>query len=414
LDAAFKFITTFGDPVAMAYRRGQCLCVPRQAVPLGKEDRRLAFDPKIIDCQFEPWNPEQEPLINRSVTLLRQDQPHVLEAPTGWGKSVVGSVIACRLGQPTIILVQKQDLMDQWYEALTDEDKCGVPAALVGRVQQDMCDYKGRQFVLGMVQSVMLPDRYPEDMYRHFGLMVLDEVDTMAADQFVTVCWKFPARYRLGLTATPERSDGKWRVVEAHVGPVMCRGTIVPMKPKILVKKTGWAIPMRNGQKVPYESGRMMTVNKLMAASQMRNIEITEFVLAAYAADRTILVASDLKEHLDRLFQMFTSYGIPGEDIGYYVGGMSKMELEFTKKRRVVLGTYKMCGRGTNVPHWDTFVPATPRANIKQFIGRIVRYMLNKKQPVALDLVDYDKIFHAFHLARMKQYYRMGANIVSV
>src|SRR5450759_1758663 len=131
-------------------------------------------------------------------------------------------------------------------------------------------------------------------MYRYFGLLILDEVDTMAADCFVNVCWKFPAYHRLGFTATPERSDGKWRLIEAHVGPVMCKGTLVPMKAKVLVKKTGWKIPEHKVfvdnhfefKKIKYAPGRMMPVVIAMAASIERNMLIVEFVLAAYKQGR--------------------------------------------------------------------------------------------------------------------------------
>ena len=119
---------------------------------------------------------------------------------------------------------------------------------------------------------------------------------------------------------------------------------------------------------------------------------------------------SDLRDsHLNRLFQMLTNEGIPGEDIGYYVGGMSKIELSHTKKRRVVLGTYKMCSTGTDVPKWDTLVMATPRADVKQAIGRVLRSVAGKKQPVIFDLVDKDAIFQGFHLSRLKQYYGSGS-----
>jgi superfamily II DNA or RNA helicase len=159
----------------------------------------------------------------------------------------------------------------------------------------------------------------------------------------------------------------------------------------------------------------MMTVTKAIAASNTRNMEIANFVLQSYKSGRMTLVVSDLREnHLNRLFQILTNEGIPGQDIGYYVGGMSKIELSHTKQRRVVLGTYQMCSTGTDVPQWDTLVMATPRADIKQTIGRILRTVEGKKQPVILDLVDRDAIFQGFHHARLKQYYGIGAEVVKV
>jgi len=196
---------------------------------------------------------------------------------------------------------------------------------------------------------------------------------------------------------------------------------VMTAKPKVLVRQSRWCIPTRRGQYgqkgevIPHAPGRMMLVNKAMASSDIRNMEIVNFVLQAYKQDRITLIMSDLRgSHLNRLFQMLTNEGIPGQDIGYYVGGMSKVELSHTKKRRVVLGTYKMCSTGTDVPHWDTLVMATPRADIKQSVGRVLRAVDGKKQPVIFDLVDKNAIFQSFHLARLKQYYALGAKVVKV
>jgi len=325
--------------------------------------------------------------------------------------SVCGAVIAAKLGKPTLIVVQKQDLVANWYKAL--HTILGIPANKIGKVQQDTCDYQGKWFVIGMVQSLIIPDRYPDELYRYFGLLVCDEVHTMAADCFVKICWKVTARHRLGFSATPDRSDGKWAVVEAHMGEVRVKGTTVPMTPKVLVKSTKWAIPNWGDTQIPHSPGRMMLVTKAQAASTRRNALIVEFVLAAYKAGRVTLVLSGMKEyHLDRLFKMLSMAGIPGQEIGYYVGGMKPHELEQTKKCRVVLATYQMCSTGTDVPHWDSLVMATPRSNIKQSVGRVLRYVEGKKQPVILDLLDLDKIFSSFFYSRLTQYYSLGSTII--
>jgi superfamily II DNA or RNA helicase len=387
-------------------------------VPLGKIDYRHAETPSAINCNFVPHNEEQEPLATKAVNLLRAGYDHIFEAPTGWGKSVVGSVVACRLGQPTMIVVNKSDLMDSWYDALVNVLK--VPAALVGKVQQNTCDWQGKRIVIGMAHSLCIPDRYPMEMYRYFGFLLVDEVDTTPTDQFSPLFRLFPARYRMGMSATPDRKDGKWQVVQGNIGPTLVKGTLIPMSPKILVKQTGWKIPKskrwENGELVevpiPYTPGRMGLVEKAMANSMTRNMNIVEFAHAAYRADRRTLILCSTLEHLSRLFQMLASHGVPGNDIGYYVGGMKKHELERGKNSRIILGTYKMVDRGTNVPIWDSLSLGTPRADVKQAIGRVLRFMEGKKQPVIQDLVDYDKIFQSYHMARVKQYYAVHAEIV--
>ena len=413
LEGMYTFQSAFDETVCGAVKEGNTLLVPRESVPYADppNDYRAFSDPKPVPITFKPRNDEQAQLCAASVALLKDGTSHIFEAPTGWGKTVAGGVIAARVGQPTLIVVTKEDLMHQWRDSLTQV--LGISPSLIGQVQQDVCDWQGKQFVLGMVQSLIIPGKYPAEMYRYFGLMILDEVHQMAADCFVRSCQLFSAKLRLGFSATPIRRDGKTKLLHWHIGQVLVRGTVLEAKAKVLVRQTGWTIPSH--RHITYRPGRMMQVTKAMAASDIRNMEIVNCVMQSYHSGRTTLVMSDLREgHLGRLFQMLTNEGIPGENIGYYVGGMSKIELSHTKKRQVVLGTYKMCSTGTDVPKWDTLVMATPRADVKQSIGRVLRAVEGKKQPVIFDLVDKDAIFQGFHLSRLKQYYSVGAEVVRV
>lgn len=413
LESLYTFQSTYDETVCGAVRQGNTLLVPRESVPyaLPEADFRAYATPDPVPVSFSPRNDEQKKLAEKSLALLQSGQSHIFEAPTGWGKTVVGGVIAAGFGQPTLIVVIKEDLMHQWRDSLTQV--LGISPDRIGQIQQDVCDWQGKRFVLGMVQSLIIENKYPSAMYRYFGLQILDEVHQMAAECFVRSCQLFSAKYRLGFSATPTRKDGKTKLLHWHIGATLVRGTLLEAKAKVLVRQTGWRIPTH--RHIPYAPGRMTLVTKAMAASDGRNMEIVNCVLQSYKSGRVTLIMSELREdHLHRLFQMLTNEGIPGQDIGYYVGGMSKTELSHTKQRRVVLGTYKMCSTGTDVPKWDTLVMATPRADVKQAIGRVLRSVEGKKQPIIFDLVDYNAIFQGFHLSRLKQYYSVGADVVRV
>lgn len=423
LEHLYTFDSTYEEKVCGAVREGNTIYVPRESVPyaLQPEDYRTSVYPSL-DTLPLAFNPRHEQLIlaDQSLALLRQGQNHIFEAPTGWGKTVVGSYIASCLAQPTLIVVTKEDLMDQWKDSLVN--LLGISPSLIGHVQGGKEDWKGKRFVLGMVQSLMINEKYTPEFFKYFGFLLLDEVHQMAADCFVRVCQRSYAKYRLGFSATPNRKDGKSKLLQWHIGPVMVKGKVMTVKPKILVRNTGWAIPYVKRRvdgelaliPIPHAPGRMMPVITAMASNDVRNMEIVNFVVQAYEAGRQVLIMSDTLDHLTRLFQMLTGEGIPGNEIGHYIGGLSKFELDSNKKRRVILATYKMCSTGTDVPKWDTLVLATPRADVRQAIGRVLRAVVDKKQPVILDLVDKNKIFHGFHSSRLKQYYEVGAEIVKI
>lgn len=419
--ALYTFKTAFGEEVCGAIQEGNTLLVPRESVPYATPpyDFRVSYPVKAVPCTFTPRHNQSE-LCEKSIKLLLAGQNHVFDASTGFGKSVCGSYIAARLGQPTLIIVTKQDLLDQWENTLIKLLK--IPPSLVGRIQQDTCKWEGKQFVIGMAHSLIITGRYPEEMYRYFGMVIWDEVHTMATDCFIRACQLFPAKYRLGFSATPDRKDGKTRLLHWHIGPTLVKGTVVALPPKILVVNTGWRIPTRRkliGNSwehvpIPHAPGRMMGVYKAQADSPQRNSILVNFAVQAYHAGRRTVVLTDLTDHLDKLFHLLCSAGVCGSEIGYYVGSMTKEALEASKKRKLVLATYKMCSTGTDVPDWDTLILASPRADVKQSIGRVMREKEGKLTPVILDPVDADPLFKNFHQSRLKQYRAVGATVVQM
>jgi superfamily II DNA or RNA helicase len=73
--------------------------------------------------------------------------------------------------------------------------------------------------------------------------MVVHNCHRVAADQFSSVCFNVPAKLRLGLSATPERQDGKEFVLHAHIGPIRVKTKVLAMLPKVLVYTPDWECP---------------------------------------------------------------------------------------------------------------------------------------------------------------------------
>lgn len=161
--------------------------------------------------------------------------------------------------------------------------------------------------------------------------------------------------------------------------------------------------------------GRLGAVIKAMASDVGRNTEIAAMAVQTYEAGRNLLILSDLiDDHLAVLFHYLTKAGVPGEQIGWYTGRQKAHELQQAKARKVVLATYAMTSEGTDVPHWDTLIMATPKANVKQAVGRVLRFVDGKMTPVVFDLVDGHKMFENFYFSRLKQYYSLKAEVIEV
>ena len=103
---------------------------------------------------------------------------------------------------------------------------------------------------------------------------------------------------------------------------------------------------------------------------------------------RRLLVLSDRRDHLKEFENGFRAHGVAS--IGYYVGGMKQKDLDISATRTVILGTFAMASEGMNIPTLNAILLATPKSNIEQSIGRILRLKPEERivQPRIYDVLD--------------------------
>ena len=89
--------------------------------------------------------------------------------------------------------------------------------------------------------------------------------------------------------------------------------------------------------------------------------------------------------------------------IGYYVGGMKEQELKISEGKKVIIATYAMASEGLDIKTLTTLLMATPKSDVCQSVGRILRS--KHKQPVVIDVVDVHDIFKNQYQKR-KAYYK--------
>jgi superfamily II DNA or RNA helicase len=408
------YVTKYGDEVKL-YRvwgtqSNRMMSVPRGLCASLGEDRRVSggWTTKISSV-FVPRNDEQARVVEEVTSALLAGRSHILSSPTGSGKTAMALEAIRQIGETTLIIVTKEDVKNQWLASI--EKFWGVPSSGVGLIQGDRFDVAGKPISLAMIQSICKEGRYPDWVYRIFGLVVVDEVHRLGADLFNEAIWLLPAKLRLGLSATPTRTDGKTIVFQAHIGPVGVLSDQIPEVPRVIVA----AIETPGLYRVPHKPARTQTANKYLAGSAVRNKAMASFVEQAYRAGRNIVLFSDLLEHLSTMEMFLLKEGVAKTDITYYIGGLTAREQEIAKRGKIVLATYKMASEATDAPWWDTAVLATPRANVVQIVGRVLRTYPEKKIPLVFDVVDVSSsVFVGFWRKRNDWYRKIGADVVKV
>lgn len=184
---------------------------------------RLERDQYRVDVRFDP-----APALPFQPAARQQPRPYQREAlerwaaaghrgvvvlPTGAGKTLVALLAVERLGVSTLVVVPTLDLLDQWRRALVD---------VLGAPPEHVTTFGGGRRGLGPL-TVMTYDSaaiHTREL-NQFGLLVFDEVHHLPASSYRRAAEGAVAPYRLGLSATPERTDGRDADLEALVGPVV-------------------------------------------------------------------------------------------------------------------------------------------------------------------------------------------------
>jgi superfamily II DNA or RNA helicase len=310
--------------------------------------------------------------------------------PCGYGKTFTGIAAATKLiGRRFIIVVHKEFLADQW----TSELNALVPGIRIGRIQGERCDI-GPQFdvAIAMIQTIC-SRAYPIGTFDSFGTVIFDEVHHLGAEHFSQALQRIQCRNMLGLTATPNRTDGLSKVFEWNLGRIVYQIARRPKDDSVGVRVMRYVCDDDAYANTPTnwkgETIRARLINQI-AAYKPRTQALVDWIAPMLQDEpgRRLLILSDRREHLMDFATMFGAKGLLS--IGYYVGGMKQTDLDISATKQIILGTYAMASEGMNIPTLNTILLATPKSNIEQSVGRILRQKKEERlvAPRILDILD--------------------------
>jgi superfamily II DNA or RNA helicase len=334
-----------------------------------------------------------------------------LDVDPGKGKTVMALKIMSILKVKTLVIVHKTFLMNQWLERIQQF----LPGARVGRIQGQEVDVEDKDIVIGMLQSLSMKD-YDECVFEGFGFSVFDECHHMSAEVFCRCMLKVTTRYTLGLSGTMTRKDGLTKVFIMFLGEIVHKEKS-STQANVVVKSIQIYIPDDefNVLETDYRGNpKFSTMITKLCKCEPRS----EFILGVLEnelrtnPDQQVMILAHNKSLLSYMYDTIVERNIAGcgANVGYYLGGMKDTELKASESKKIIIATYAMASEGLDIPTLTTLIMATPKTDVCQSVGRILR--AKHANPLVIDFVDHHDIFKAQWMKRQAYYLKQGYRIM--
>jgi|HubBroStandDraft_1064217.scaffolds.fasta_scaffold02168_2 superfamily II DNA or RNA helicase len=414
---------TYDKPrvIACGQEFAQHVAVPRgcltetlallEAHKIRPEVRDERYAGTVIDAKFRG---QLRPVQEEAVAKITDYDEGILCAPTAFGKTAVGAWLIAKRKVNTLVIVHRQQLLDQWQERLGMF--LDLPAKSIGHIGGGKTDRTGCVDV-AVIQSLYRKDEV-KDFVAEYGQVIVDECHHLSAFTFEQVMRQVKAKYVVGLTATPTRKDGHHPIIYMQCGPVrfsMSARTMTettPFEHKVTPRHTEFRTAPELTE---------VTIQDIYAAlveDASRNEMIANDIVRAIESGRCPLLLTGRTEHLQYFAAKLAG---AAKHVFVLKGGMGKKQRRETAaslaaapedESRVILATGSYIGEGFDDARLDTLFLAMPiswKGTLQQYVGRLHRLHDNKRFVQVYDYVDnYVPMLARMYDRRLKGYAAIG------
>jgi superfamily II DNA or RNA helicase len=396
LDDVTKILTVAGAKVVIRDER------------IGRKKLKAEFAGELTAPQLE------------AVKQIQKSDIGILMAPPGAGKTVMACALIAERKVSTLVLVHRQPLMEQWRERISTF--LGIPSKEIGNLSGTKKKITGK-LDLAMLQSLKNVEDLTE-IAQSYSQIIIDECHHIPATSFEDILKQLPARYVVGLTATPYRKDGLEKILFQQCGPIRHEfedsGSLT-LEKAVKIHETGFRVPTETSDRPAYHE-----LIHHLTSDVSRNKLIARHAIESINSNRFPLLISDRKEHLDVLALIINeTAALTDLEIVRLDGDLtSKQRKQAIERlhsirnegRKVLLmSSASLIGEGFDLPSLDTMILATPlsfEGRMIQYAGRIHRSVEGKTDVQIIDYVDFSNaMLVKMYRNRLKAYRQMGYSI---
>ncbi|MDN5077196.1 DEAD/DEAH box helicase family protein [Aliarcobacter butzleri] len=311
--------------------------------------------------------PEQ----NEAIKEIKKSDYSICVAPPGFGKTLLGAKIFEIRACTTLIVVNKNMLLNQWIERFVDY--FGYNKKDIGYLGKGFNKLNG-QIDVATMQSLKNDPKIIEN----YSFVIVDECHHIPALTFEQIIKSFKGKYILGLSATPNRKDELQPILFQQLGEI----SYEYKKKKTHTNK----LQIIRTQFVSNADNYATIINELCIDEDRNNLIVD---IIKKNIDRKILLLTDRIEHINVLENLLQK-----ENIDYISvhGSLNKKEqvenMNLVKTKSLILATTSYFGEGIDFPHLNTILFATPISyygRLIQYLGRVGR---GNQECLAIDFLD--------------------------
>lgn len=345
------------------------------AIPIGRVDL-IPDGYEIIDKRIVeeyPYPDPKVPLRGNQITIYDDIKDNCfINAMVGFGKTFLALHIARKLGQKTLVVCHNTFIRDQWIEEV--KKLYGMDCGVIGSGQFDI----DHVIVIGNIQT--LSKELP-NLAKEFGTVIVDECHHVTATTFSTFLDGMYARYKIGLSGTMNRKDGKHILFKDFFGLTLYQppqeNTMVP---RVRIVKTG--VGLSEGDHWAIK------INKLLYDPDYQEL-IAIIAAKEIAEGHKVLIIADRVEFLQKVGELIGSECV-------CIIGETTLDQRNELKRQIedgekscIAGSRQIFSEGISVNILSCVILAAPMANdslLEQIIGRIMRMHPAKLDPLVIDM----------------------------
>jgi superfamily II DNA or RNA helicase len=372
-------------------------------------DERFTGTPIGVDFQGQ-LRPSQEEAVEK---IVGHDEG-ILCAPTAFGKTAVAAWLIAKRKVNTLVVVHRQQLLDQWQERLGMFLR--LPPKSIGHIGGGKANRTGCVDV-AVIQSLYRNEEV-KDFVAEYGHVIVDECHHISAFTFEQVMRQVKAKYVVGLTATPTRKDGRHPIIYMQCGPAR-----FSMSARAMTETTPFehnVTPRHTEFRISPELTDV-TIQDIYAAlvdDAARNKMIASDIMGAIESGRCPLLLTGRTEHLQYFAAKLAGVA---KHVFVLKGGMGKKQRRTTTEAlasvpedetRVILATGSYIGEGFDDARLDTLFLAMPiswKGTLQQYVGRLHRLHDGKRFVQVYDYVDnYVPMLARMYERRLRGYGAIG------